>query len=120
MKSILDIAQDVLKHADIVEVIRAYLPLEKKGKNYLAVCPFHDDSNPSLTVSPEKQFFKCFVCGTGGNAITFVQKYEHISFFFISFKNPPMLPHRGIGLILNLLKTSPSPPIGRTQHSVPL
>lgn len=80
MKSILDIAQDVLKHADIVEVIRAYLPLEKKGKNYLAVCPFHDDSNPSLTVSPEKQFFKCFVCGTGGNAITFVQKYEHISF----------------------------------------
>lgn len=80
MKSIVDIAQDVLKHADIVEVIRSYLPVEKKGKNYLAVCPFHDDSNPSLTISPERQFFKCFVCGTGGNAISFVQKYEHISF----------------------------------------
>ncbi len=80
MRNIIDIANDVLKHADIVEVIRTYLQVEKKGKNYVAICPFHDDSNPSLTISPEKQFFKCFVCGTGGNAITFVQKYEHISF----------------------------------------
>ena len=74
------IAEDILKHSDIVKVVSAYLPLIKQGKNYKAVCPFHDDTNPSLTVSPEKQFFKCFVCGTGGNAITFVQKYEHISF----------------------------------------
>ena len=74
------IAEDVLKHADIVKVIGSYLTLVKQGKNYKAVCPFHDDTNPSLTISPEKQFFKCFVCGTGGNAITFVQKYEHISF----------------------------------------
>ena len=74
------IAEDVLKHADIVRVIGSYLTLVKQGKNYKAVCPFHDDTNPSLTISPEKQFFKCFVCGTGGNAITFVQKYEHISF----------------------------------------
>ena len=71
---------DVLKHADIVRVIQSYLPLVKRGKNYLAKCPFHDDTNPSLTVSPEKQFFKCFVCGTSGNAIGFVQKYEHLSF----------------------------------------
>ena len=74
------LADDVLKHADIVKVVNAYLPLIKQGKNYKAVCPFHDDTNPSLVVSPEKQFFKCFVCGTGGNAITFVQKYEHVSF----------------------------------------
>ena len=74
------IAEDVLKHADIVKVIGSYLTLTKQGKNYKAVCPFHDDTNPSLTISPEKQFFKCFVCGTGGNAITFVQKHEHISF----------------------------------------
>ena len=74
------LAEDVLKHADIVKVIGTYLNLVKQGKNYKAVCPFHDDTNPSLTISPEKQFFKCFVCGTGGNAITFVQKYEHISF----------------------------------------
>ena len=74
------IAEDVLKHADIVQVVSAYLPLIKQGKNYKAVCPFHDDTNPSLTVSPERQFFKCFVCGTSGTAINFVQKIEHISY----------------------------------------
>ena len=74
------IAEDVLKHADIVQVISSYLPLVKQGKNYKAVCPFHDDTNPSLVVSPEKQFFKCFVCGTSGTAISFVQKYEKISY----------------------------------------
>ncbi len=75
------IADDVLKHSDIVKVIGSYLTLVKQGKNYKAVCPFHDDTNPSLTISPEKQFFKCFVCGTGGNVFTFVQKYEHVSFW---------------------------------------
>ena len=74
------IAEDVLKHADIVQVVSSYLPLIKQGKNYKAVCPFHDDTNPSLVVSPDKQFFKCFVCGTGGTAISFVQKYEKISY----------------------------------------
>lgn len=74
------IAEDVLKHADIVQVISSYLPLIKQGKNYKAVCPFHDDTNPSLVVSPEKQFFKCFVCGTSGTAISFVQKYEKCSY----------------------------------------
>ena len=71
---------DVLKHADIVKVVQSYLPLVKKGKDYLAKCPFHDDTNPSMHVSPEKQIFKCFVCGTGGDAITFVMKYEHLGF----------------------------------------
>lgn len=72
---------DVLKHADIVKVISSYIKVNKKGKNYTAICPFHDDSNPSLMISSEKQIFKCFVCGTAGNAISFVEKYEHISFF---------------------------------------
>ena len=76
-----ELIQSVLKHADIVKIISAYLNVTKKGKNYVAICPFHDDSNPSLTINPEKQIFKCFVCGTGGTAISFVQKYEHISFF---------------------------------------
>ena len=80
MPNITEIAQDLLKHVDIVKIIGSYLTLVKKGKDYKAICPFHDDTNPSLSISPEKQFFKCFVCGTGGNAITFVQKYEHISF----------------------------------------
>ena len=71
---------DVLKHADIVKVVQAYLPLIRKGKDYLAKCPFHDDTNPSMHVSPEKQIFKCFVCGTSGNAIGFVMKIEHLGF----------------------------------------
>ena len=75
-----DLASEVLKHADIVKVIQSYLPLVKKGKDYLAKCPFHDDTNPSMHISPEKQIFKCFVCGTSGNAIGFVMKYEHLSF----------------------------------------
>ena len=75
-----DLAQDVIKHANIVDVVSSYLPLSKKGRNFVAVCPFHDDTNPSLSVSPERQMFKCFVCGTGGSAISFVQKYEHVSF----------------------------------------
>ena len=80
MSNLKEISQEVLKRADIVKVISSYLPVVKKGKDYKAVCPFHDDTNPSLSISPERQYFKCFVCGTGGNAISFVQKYEHISF----------------------------------------
>ena len=74
------LVKDVLAHADIVRVVQSYLPLVKKGKDYLAKCPFHDDNNPSLHVSPEKQIFRCFVCGTAGNAISFVQKYERLPF----------------------------------------
>ena len=71
---------DALAHADIVKIISSYINVTKKGRNYWAICPFHDDTNPSLSISPEKKMFKCFVCGTAGSAITFVQKYEHISF----------------------------------------
>ena len=74
------LVNDVLKHADIVKVVQSYLPLVKKGRDYLAKCPFHDDTNPSMHVSQEKQIFKCFVCGTSGNAIGFVMKYERTSF----------------------------------------
>ena len=70
--------KDVLDHCNIVEVISSFLSVTKKGKNYVAVCPFHDDTNPSLVISPEKKMFKCFVCGVGGDAITFVSKYLHI------------------------------------------
>lgn len=70
----------VLDRADIADVISRYLPLEKKGKEYVAVCPFHDDHDPSMRISPDKQIYKCFACGAGGNALTFVQKYEKISF----------------------------------------
>ena len=72
--------KDVLDHAKIVDVISSFLTVSKKGKNHVAVCPFHDDTNPSLTISEEKKMFKCFVCGTGGDAISFVSKYLHISY----------------------------------------
>ena len=75
-----DLIEAVLHHADIVQVVSSYIPVEKKGRSYVALCPFHDDKNPSMQISPEKQIFKCFVCGTGGNAIGFVEKYEKISF----------------------------------------
>ena len=65
---------------DIVSVISSYIPLSKKGRNYFGVCPFHDDHTPSLSVSPEKQIYKCFVCGEGGNVFDFVKNYEHVSF----------------------------------------
>lgn len=65
---------------DIVEVISEYLPLTKKGKNYFGVCPFHDDTNPSMSVSSDKQIYKCFSCGASGNVITFVMDYEHVDF----------------------------------------
>ena len=65
---------------DIVSVVSSYIPLTKQGRNYFGVCPFHDDHSPSLCVSPEKQIYKCFVCGEGGNVFDFVKNYEHISF----------------------------------------
>ena len=66
--------------ADIVDIISKYISVEKKGKNYQAQCPFHDDHDPSMSISEEKQIFKCFVCGAGGNVFSFVQKYEKITF----------------------------------------
>lgn len=70
----------VRQKADIVDVIGRYLQLQKKGKSYLALCPFHDDHSPSMSVSQEKQIYKCFVCQAGGNVFTFVQNYEKVSF----------------------------------------
>lgn len=65
---------------DIVEVINDYIPVRKVGSSYRALCPFHNDSNPSLNISQPKQIYKCFACGKAGNAITFVQEYEKLSF----------------------------------------
>lgn len=65
---------------NIVDVISSYIPLTKKGRNYFGLCPFHDDHTPSLSVSEEKQIYKCFVCGESGNVFNFVMNYEHLSF----------------------------------------
>ncbi len=74
------LVEELLSQVDIVDVISHYLPLKQVGRNFTALCPFHPEKTPSFVVSPEKQIFKCFGCGVGGNAITFVEKYEGISF----------------------------------------
>lgn len=71
---------EIRQKSDIVDIIGEYLPLEQKGKNYFALCPFHDDHNPSMSISREKQIYKCFVCGASGNVFNFLMDYENISF----------------------------------------
>lgn len=75
-----NITEEILKKADIVDIISRYIQVTKKGRNHVALCPFHDDKNPSLMISREKQIFKCFVCGVGGNAFSFVERIEKIPF----------------------------------------
>lgn len=75
-----EVILDIQKKVNIVDVISDYLPIEQKGKNYFAICPFHDDHNPSMSISPEKQIYTCFVCGESGNVFNFVMNYEKISF----------------------------------------
>jgi len=75
-----NLINEVRQANDIVSVISSYLPLVKKGKNYFGVCPFHDDTNPSMSVSPDKQIYKCFSCGASGNVFNFVMDYEHLDF----------------------------------------
>ena len=72
---------DIRKSVDIVDIISNYVSLSPHGKNFFGVCPFHNDSNPSMSVSKEKQIYKCFSCGEYGNVFTFIQKYENVSFF---------------------------------------
>lgn len=71
---------EIRSKVDIVDVISSYLPLTQKGKNFFGVCPFHDDTNPSMSVSREKQIYRCFSCGASGNVFSFIMDYEHISF----------------------------------------
>lgn len=75
-----ELIERILKSVNIVDVISSYIEVHKKGRQFVAVCPFHDDKNPSLQISEEKQIFKCFVDGTGGNAFDFVMAYEKVDF----------------------------------------
>ncbi len=71
---------DLLNRIDIVEVIDARVPLKKKGREYMACCPFHNEKTPSFTVSQNKQFYHCFGCKAHGTAVGFLMEYEHLSF----------------------------------------
>ncbi len=71
---------DLLSRTDIVEVVGSRVQLKKTGKNYSACCPFHQEKTPSFSVSPDKQFYYCFGCGAGGNALGFLMDHDHLDF----------------------------------------
>lgn len=71
---------DLGSRADLVRIIEPYAPLKKKGANWMACCPFHQEKTPSFSVNPSKGFFKCFGCGKGGNVFTFLMEMEGLSF----------------------------------------
>ncbi|MBP3039663.1 DNA primase [Bacillaceae bacterium Marseille-Q3522] len=71
---------EVRQSADIVDVISDYVQLNKQGRNYVGLCPFHQENTPSFSVSPDKQLYHCFGCGAGGNVFTFLMEIEGLSF----------------------------------------
>lgn len=75
-----EIIEDVRRKNDIVDVIGASVRLKRSGSNYQGLCPFHNEKTPSFSVNPQRQIFKCFGCGKGGNVLTFVMEYENIGF----------------------------------------
>jgi DNA primase len=72
--------QELLQRTDIVDVIGKYVRLKKSGANFVGLCPFHDEKSPSFSVSPTKQFYHCFGCGKGGDAISFLTEYTGATF----------------------------------------
>lgn len=74
------VVDDILKKANIVDVVERRLALRRAGSEYASLCPFHDERSPSFTVSPEKQFYHCFGCGSHGTAIGFIMEYEGLPF----------------------------------------
>ncbi len=71
---------DLLSRVDILDVVDSRVKLRKSGKNYSGLCPFHQEKSPSFTVQPEKQFYYCFGCGAGGNAIGFLMNFENLDY----------------------------------------
>lgn len=75
-----DFINEVRNSVNIVDVISQYVSLEKKGKDYIGLCPFHQEKTPSFTVNEEKQFFNCFGCGKGGNVYKFLMYKDNLTF----------------------------------------
>ena len=75
-----EVVDSILESAQIDEVVGDFLSLKKRGANYLALCPFHNEKTPSFTVSPNKGIYKCFGCGRGGDSVNFVMEHEHFSY----------------------------------------
>ena len=75
-----ELVEEVRERNDIVDVISSYIRIQKRGNNYVGLCPFHNEKTPSFVVSGGKQMYTCFGCGASGNVIGFVMKYENYSF----------------------------------------
>ncbi|NQX84002.1 MAG: DNA primase [Mycoplasmataceae bacterium] len=88
--------EEIQKKSNIVDVISSYINVTKKGNNYVAICPFHDDKTPSLSISENKQLFKCFSCGMGGNVFKFISEFEKTSYI-----NAVNIAAKKIGIELN-------------------
>ena len=73
-------AEKIINATDIVDLVSKYVKLEKQGKNYKGLCPFHNENTPSFVVSPEKNVAHCFGCGGGGNPVNFLMQIENIDF----------------------------------------
>lgn len=75
-----DVIEKVRESNDIIDVISEFVPLKRRGKNYVGLCPFHKEKTPSFSVQQDKQIYHCFGCGEGGNVISFLMKYRNIGF----------------------------------------
>ncbi len=75
-----DAKEQVRQAVDIVDLVGSYVQLRRQGRNFVGLCPWHDDSRPSLQVNPERQSFKCWVCDIGGDVFSFVMKAEGLEF----------------------------------------
>lgn len=75
-----ELIEEIRSRNDVVDIISGYVRLQKKGNSYFGLCPFHNEKSPSFSVTPGKQMYYCFGCGAGGNVITFLMKYENLSF----------------------------------------
>ncbi|MFH1641225.1 MAG: DNA primase [Candidatus Omnitrophota bacterium] len=75
-----NVLEDILNRVDIVEMISGYIPLKRAGRNFKALCPFHHEKTASFMVSADRQIYRCFGCGAGGNAFNFLMQYERLEF----------------------------------------
>ncbi len=75
-----NIVEEIRQHTDLAELVGDYLKLDRRGKNMVGLCPFHNEKTPSFTVSPEKQLFHCFGCGVSGNVFSFIMKLDNLTF----------------------------------------
>lgn len=99
-----DVLLDDIKNAnDILDVVSEYVKLKRSGRNYFGLCPFHSEKTPSFSVSPDKQIFHCFGCGSGGNVIHFISKIENLEFIesvrFLADRARIQLPEPSSGMI---------------------